>query len=139
MRRPNFAMGTIGLTFVMGMAVGVLLQMAIQGAVRLPTDSALARFFQGKYLCLSGGSTRPFAEHNGAFDDVAGVSLVYKVQHYIIPPTKTAGGQELALFRSSFFGKVLTIDKEIMLTEQDEAHYHEMIPACRWRTEQSGC
>ena len=42
----------------------------------------------------------------------------------MVPKTKF---QDIEMFRSSFFGNVLVIDNEIMITEKDETHYHEMI------------
>lgn len=31
------------------------------------------------------------------------------------------------IYETSFFGNLLVIDEDVMLTERDEMHYHEMI------------
>ena len=36
-------------------------------------------------------------------------------------------GQKIEVFSNSFLGKVLVVENEIMITEKDEKHYHEMI------------
>lgn len=39
----------------------------------------------------------------------------------------TRWGQTIRVVDTSFFGKVLLLDEDVMLTERDEAHYHEML------------
>ena len=76
--------------------------------------------------CYSGPhGNKPFAEHDGFFEDISRVSVVYEVIEWY--PKPTSAFQDIEMFKSSFFGNVLVIDNEIMITEKDEAHYHEMI------------
>ena len=49
----------------------------------------------------------------------------YEVEQWY--PKPTSSFQDIEMFRSKFFGNVLVIDNEIMITERDEMHYHEMI------------
>lgn len=35
--------------------------------------------------------------------------------------------QRVRVVESAFFGKMLLLDEELMMTEHDEAHYHEML------------
>ena len=77
-------------------------------------------------VCYSGkGGARPFSEHDGAYEDLSRISVTYEVEEWY--PKPVSQFQDLEVFRSKFFGKVLVIDDEIMITERDETHYHEML------------
>eukprot|EP01119_Soliformovum_irregulare_P018103 TRINITY_DN5493_c1_g1_i1.p1 TRINITY_DN5493_c1_g1~~TRINITY_DN5493_c1_g1_i1.p1 ORF type:complete len:345 (-),score=54.00 TRINITY_DN5493_c1_g1_i1:173-1207(-) len=59
------------------------------------------------------------------FDTQIRQQIVYdvtKMLDYHVSPY-----QEIVVYDSEFFGKILVIDEEIMITERDETHYHEMI------------
>lgn len=102
--------------------------------VLFTTVSSLASFFVGiamtfrminsNGLCFV-GEERPFSEYNGQFDSNARAQMVYEVEQWHSTPTSTY--QDIQVFSNSFFGKVLVVDEEIMITERDERRYHEMI------------
>ena len=73
----------------------------------------------------SKGGARPFSEHDGSYEDLSRISVTYEVEEWY--PKPVSQFQDLEVFRSKFFGKVLVIDDEIMITERDETHYHEML------------
>ena len=78
-----------------------------------------------KGVCFIGGETRPFSEHDGTYDSVARAQMVYEVDE--CHPAPDSEFQDIEVFSNSFFGKVLVVDEEIMITERDETRYHEMI------------
>ena len=51
--------------------------------------------------------------------------MVYEVDEW--HPAPHSEFQEIEVFSNLFFGKVLVVDEEIMITERDETSYHEMI------------
>jgi spermidine synthase len=73
----------------------------------------------------TGKKIPPFSEHNGGYDDVVRNSLVYEVTSELARGLSSM--QELSVLETRFFGRIMVIDKEIMVTERDEPHYHEMI------------
>jgi spermidine synthase len=99
------------------------------GAMRYMEEavSEAARLFSGgTSVCYAGkGGARPFSEHDGSFEDLSRISVTYEVEEWY--PKPASQFQDLEVFRSKFFGKVLVIDDEIMITERDETHYHEML------------
>ena len=98
--------------------------------------SSLATFFVLRHieycppghLCYgrdAGNTLPPFSEHGGHYDDVSRTSTVYEITEALgIGLSKL---QDLAVLKTQFFGKMMIIDGEIMVTERDERNYHEMI------------
>ncbi|CAK8991037.1 unnamed protein product [Durusdinium trenchii] len=64
-------------------------------------------------------SRQRFVEPSGV-----GADLVFRVQRIFSLQSKF---QKIDVLRSDFFGHILTIDDDLMLTERDEFIYHEMI------------
>ena len=64
----------------------------------------------------SKGGARPFSEHDGSYEDLSRISVTYEVEEWY--PKPVSQFQDLEVFRSKFFGKVLVIDDEIMITER---------------------
>jgi spermidine synthase len=58
-------------------------------------------------------------------DPFAPVSYDYKVEEILC--SRQTKHQELLIFKSPYFGKVLTLNGVVQLTEWDEYFYHEMI------------
>jgi len=72
-------------------------------------------------VCIQGTRETPFAE----FYSVSQSYNVYKVLEKLY--TKKSAFQLIEVWSTSFFGNLLVIDGDVMLTERDEKHYHEMI------------
>lgn len=79
------------------------------------------------YLCVpndvqgSPSSTTPYVEYS----DVTSTAAVYRVSA-LLKTVKTPY-QVISVYESLFFGKILTIDGALMITERDEANYHESL------------
>ena len=79
------------------------------------------------HLCIPndvGGSpstAKPYVEYS----DVTNTAAVYRVSSLI--KTVRSPYQLVQVYESLFFGKILTIDGALMITERDEANYHESI------------
>lgn len=148
LRKPSFVIGLLSLlsltTLVLGMLLGAISSLIIIHRMRIDTHEytsdiagmlgyigenfhEASRLFTGaSSICYSGkGGQRPFSEHDGNYEDVSRISVTYEVEEWY--PKPVSQFQDLEVFRSKFFGKVLVIDDEIMITERDEAHYHEML------------
>eukprot|EP00943_MAST-04B_sp_MAST-4B-sp1_P006690 g6690.t1 len=83
--------------------------------------------FLKRNICFDGVSgQRPFAEHEGKYDMNARAQMVYEVDKWLYRNNSKIG-QKIEVFSNNFFGKVLVVEDEIMITEKDERHYHEMI------------
>ena len=83
--------------------------------------------FDGQHKqCYTGpNGHKPFSEHDGYYEDISRLSVVYEVDMWY--PKPVSKFQDIEMFHSAFFGNVLVIDSEIMITDRDESHYHEMI------------
>ena len=112
--------------FVVILAVWVFtLYLAFHFATKLAFENY--RQFFDENLCFDSSSgEKPFAEHTGSFDFVARAQMVYEVDK-VLYKNESKLGQKIEVFRNSFLGKVLVVENEIMITEKDEKHYHEMI------------
>lgn len=64
---------------------------------------------------------RPYAER----DDAVGLTVVYDVEERL--ERAWSRWQTGEVFSTQFFGNVLLLDNEVMITEHDEEHYHEMM------------
>jgi spermidine synthase len=79
------------------------------------------------YLCVPndvGGSTTtttPYIEYS----DVTSSAAVYRVSSLL--KTVRSPYQLVQVYDSLFFGKILTIDGALMITERDESNYHETL------------
>lgn len=111
-RRHIFAaLGSVGLL--------VLLTLLLQ-----PLDASACP--EG-YLCIPssvGGvasGTIPYIEYS----DVTSTAAVYRVSSLI--KTVQSPYQLVQVYDSVFFGKILTIDGALMITERDEGNYHETL------------
>ena len=95
-------------------------------AVEVASETYGALFDSSTRTCYGGPyGNKPFSEHDGEYEDLSRTSIVYEVEEWY--PKPKSDYQEIEMFRSRFFGNVLVIDNEIMITEKDEKHYHEMI------------
>ena len=140
----SLACAAAGLGLLGGMFLGALLAFVVLHAARVDVRAFSPSLRGGLDLLADvvfetahaiGGSdricyrgtrgVRPFAEHDGAFEDLSRVSVTYEVQEWY--PKPVSQFQDMEVFRSKFFGNVLVIDDEIMITERDESHYHEML------------
>ena len=70
---------------------------------------------------------REVSLHRHVFVEPSGVGadLVFKVEERLA--SVRSQFQHIEVWRSKFFGKILAIDGDLMLTEHDESSYHEMI------------
>ena len=148
LRKPSFALA-LALAMCMagifaGTAIGVVSSLLVVHRMRLnvrdfpPGVAGALRYIEeaiseanrlfsgGTSICHAGkGGARPFSEHDGTYEDLSRISVTYEVEEWYPKPESQI--QDLEVFRSKFFGKVLVIDDEIMITERDETHYHEML------------
>ena len=148
LRKPTFVIGLVAflslISMITGIFLGAISSLVIIHRMRVNTRefpptiagaleymggnlNEASRFFAGATsICYDGkGGQRPFSEHDGSYEDVSRVSVTYEVEEWY--PKPVSKFQDLEVFRSKFFGKVLVIDDEIMITERDETHYHEML------------
>ena len=98
-------------------------------AIHFGTKLAIENYreFLEENLCFDSSSgEKPFAEHMGSYDFVARAQMVYEVDKMLYT-NQSEVGQKIEVFSNSFLGKVLVVENEIMITEKDEKHYHEMI------------
>ena len=83
--------------------------------------------FMNKNICFNSSSGKqPFSEHDGSYDAFARAQMVYEVKNWLYRNTSNIG-QYIEVFSNTFFGNVLVVEDEIMITEYDERNYHEMI------------
>ena len=83
--------------------------------------------FFDRNICYDGVSgEKPFSEHEGTYDMHARAQMVYEVNERLYKNDSKIG-QTIEVFSNSFFGNVLVVEDEIMITEKDERNYHEMI------------
>ena len=83
--------------------------------------------FMNKNICFNSSSGKqPFSEHDGSYDAFARAQMVYEVKNWLYRNTSKIG-QYIEVFSNTFFGNVLVVEDEIMITEYDERNYHEMI------------
>ena len=79
------------------------------------------------FLCVPNGvggshsSVQPYIEYS----DITSSAAVYRVSSLL--KTVQSPYQLVQVYDSLFFGKILTIDGALMITERDEANYHESI------------
>ena len=79
------------------------------------------------FICVPNGvggsasSTPPYIEYS----DVTSTAAVYRVSSLI--KSVQSPYQLVQVYESLFFGKILTIDGALMITERDECNYHETI------------
>jgi len=80
-----------------------------------------------RHLCVpnevggSPSSTTPYIEYS----DVTSTATVYRVSSLL--KTVRTPYQLIQVYESLFFGKILTIDGALMITERDEPNYHESL------------
>ena len=80
-----------------------------------------------RHLCVpnevsgSPSSTTPYVEYS----DVTSTASVYRVSSKL--KSVRTPYQLIEVYESLFFGKILTIDGALMITERDEANYHESL------------
>jgi hypothetical protein len=146
LRQPSFvySLVTTGVMvgFFVGALFGSLLSITLIRYLRINPEEFSTRhwtdwtaevvadtwgLFQGdtRQCYTSPNGIKPFTEHEGEYEDLSRSSVVYEVEEWY--PKPTSSFQDIEMFRSAFFGNVLVIDNEIMITEKDEKHYHEMI------------
>ncbi len=90
-------------------------------------SNKLHKNFMKRNTCFNNsGGEQPFSEHNGDYDIFARAQMVYEVDKWLYRNTSEIG-QDIEVFNNRFLGNVLVVEDEIMITENDERNYHEMI------------
>lgn len=70
-------------------------------------------------------------------DPFAPIEYCYKVEEILC--SRNTEYQELLIFKSPYFGRVLALDGVVQLTERDEHFYHEMLAQVALHTHPSPC
>ena len=118
--QPRYSRVHCGWRAVACVVVGFLV-LCLPRIMRPPSDCPKG------FTCIPasvGGSpsnTAPYVE----FSDVTSTAAVYRVSSLI--KTVQSPYQLVQVYESLFFGKILTIDGALMITERDECNYHESL------------
>eukprot|EP01129_Flabellula_baltica_P008511 TRINITY_DN3393_c0_g1_i1.p1 TRINITY_DN3393_c0_g1~~TRINITY_DN3393_c0_g1_i1.p1 ORF type:complete len:352 (+),score=72.65 TRINITY_DN3393_c0_g1_i1:60-1115(+) len=78
-------------------------------------------FTNDDLFCLIGKTEKPLI----TYDPVTGFGVLFEVDK-VIYRTRSQY-QNISVMFSEFFGNILVIDDDLMFTDRDESHYHEMI------------